>query len=242
MPGKFDTVTVALVGLHVVGQTVNHPEFLWGTFEHKMNSPATPDNTFTPSASRKDPKSYTLYKANTPFSQANLALDPPVLRLDATSQKLSPVTNVVLENQTGGENQANGPGNILVLNTQGEGFLAGQKPPQSVFANYMLVGTVWMMPNSYNVNSNQTNAVGSVNLANATAETFVQNAKNTPISNVLNCFLCHNASSYSFQTPPPPKLPNRLIALSHVLSYGTAYDVPNSISGKLLRRPLINGR
>jgi hypothetical protein len=98
VPGKFDTVTVALVGLHVVGQTVNHPEFLWGTFEHKINSPATPDNTFTPSASRKDPKSYTLYKANTPFSQANLALDPPVLRLDATSQKLSPVTNVVLEN------------------------------------------------------------------------------------------------------------------------------------------------
>ena len=242
VPGKFVTVTVALVGLHVVGQTVNHPEFLWGTFEHKMNSPATPDNTFTPSASRKDPKSYTLYKANTPFSQANQALDPPVLRLDAASQKLSPVTNVVLENQTGGENQANGPGNILVLNTQGEGFLAGQKPPQAVFANYVLVGTVWMLPNSYNVNSNQTNAVGSVDLANATAETFVQNAKNTPISNVLNCFLCHNASSYSFQTPPPPKLPNRLIALSHVLSYGTPYDVPNSITGKLLRRPLINGR
>ena len=95
---------------------------------------------------------------------------------------------------------------------------------------------------SYNVNSNQTSAVGSVDLANATAETFVQNAKNTPISNVLNCFLCHNASSYSFQTPPPPKLPNRLIALSHVLSYGTPYDVPNSITGKLLRRPLINGR
>ena len=40
VPGKFVTVTVALLGLHVVGQTVNHPEFLWGTFEHKMNSPA----------------------------------------------------------------------------------------------------------------------------------------------------------------------------------------------------------
>ena len=207
-----------------------------------MNSPATPDNTFTPSASRKNPKSYTLYKANTPFSQANQALDPPVQRLDAASQKLSPVTNVILENQTGGENQPNGPGNILVPNTQGEGFLAGQKPPQSVFADYFLVGTVWMLPNCYNVNSNQTSAVGSVDLANATAETFLQNAKNTPISNVLNCFLCHNASSYSFQTPPPPKLPNRLIALSHVLSYGTPYDVPNSITGKLLRRPLINGR
>ena len=74
--GKFVTVTVALVGLHVVGQTDNHPEFLWGTFEHKMNSPVTPDNTFTPSPTTSDPNSYTLYKANTPFSQVNNAVDP----------------------------------------------------------------------------------------------------------------------------------------------------------------------
>ena len=83
-------MTVALIGLHVVGQTDNHPEFLWGTFEHKMNSPATPDNTFTPSPTRKDPKSYTLYKGNTPFSQVNNAVAPPVLMLDAASQKLAP--------------------------------------------------------------------------------------------------------------------------------------------------------
>ncbi|MBI5911478.1 MAG: hypothetical protein HY848_16195 [Betaproteobacteria bacterium] len=242
VPGKFATVTVALVGLHVVGHTVNHPEFLWGTFEHKLNSPATPDNTFTPSATRKNPKSYTFYKANTPFSQANQAFDPPVLKLDEKTQKLTPVTNVVLENATGGENQPNGPGNIIALNGQAQGFLAGQKPPQSLFANYNLIGTVWMLPNSYNLNSNQTNAVGSVNLANGTAETFVQNAKNTPIGNVVNCFFCHNPASYSFQTPPPPQLPNRLIALSHVLAYGSVYEVPNSISGKLQLRPLLRGK
>jgi hypothetical protein len=34
---------------------------------------------------------------------------------------------------------------------------------------------------------------------------------------------------------------NRLVALSHVLSIGTPYEVPNSISGKLLLRPLIRG-
>ena len=113
-------MTVALLGLHVVGQTDNHPEFLWGTFEHKMNSPVTPDNTFTPSPTRKDPKSYTLYKANTPFSQVNNAVDPPALRLDAASQKLTPVTNVVLENQTGGENQPNGPGNVFSVNSQAQ--------------------------------------------------------------------------------------------------------------------------
>ena len=55
----------------------------------------------------------------------------------------------------------------------------------------------------------------------------------------MNCFFCHNATSYSFQTPPPPPLANRRIAISHVLGYASPYAVPNEISGKLLlRRPL----
>jgi hypothetical protein len=238
VPGKFVTVTVALLGLHVVGQTVNHPEFLWGTFEHKMNSPATPDNSFTPSATRKDPNSYTLYKASTPFSLVNNAFDPPGLKLDDASQKLTPVTHVVLENQTGGENQPNGVGNVIAINSQAQGAVAKFTPAaQATFANYNLVGTVWMAPNTYSVTSNQTNAVGSVNLANGTAETFVQYPKNNPIGNVQNCFMCHNATSYSFQPPPPAQLTNRLIAISHVLAIGSPYEVPNSISGKLLLVP-----
>jgi hypothetical protein len=241
--GKFVTVTVALIGLHVVGQTDNHPEFLWGTFEHKMNSPVTPDNTFTPSPTTSDPNNYTLYKANTPFSQVNNAFDPPDLKLDATTQKLTPVTNAVLENQTGGENQTDGPGNVIAINSSAQSSVAAFTPPaQAVFANYNLVGTVWMAPNTYNLNSDQTSAVGSVNLTNATAETFVQNAVNTPISGVINCFSCHNAGSYSFQPPPPAKLQNRLIALSHVLAIGSPYEVPNSIAGKLLLRPLVPAR
>ena len=246
VPGRFVTATVALVGLHVVGLTDNHPEFLWATFEHKTNSPATPDNTFTPSPTRKDPRSYTFYKGGTPFSQVNIPLDPTSsptrLVLDAATQKITPPTNVVQENATGGENQPNGPGNVIILNSQAQKAVSGFTPPQSTFANYDLIGTVWMLPNSYNLNSNQTDAVGSLDLANATAETFIQNADNAPIGKVLNCFLCHNPTSYSFQNPPPAKLPNRLIALSHVLAVGSPYEVPNLISGKLLLRPRVPGR
>jgi hypothetical protein len=238
---KFVTVKVALIGLHVVGYTENHPEFLWGTFELKKNSPQTADNTFTPSASRSDSNNYTLYKGGTPFSQVNVPAQPgahrPQLRLDPASQKLTPATNAVLENQTGGENQPNGVGNIFAITSQAQGILAKSKAPQSTFANYNLIGTVWMKANSYNLNSDQTSAIGSVTLANTTAETFVQAPKNTPMANVVNCFLCHNPTSYSFQTPPPAKLPNRLIALSHVLAAGSPYEVPNSISGQLLLRP-----
>jgi hypothetical protein len=105
-----------------------------------------------------------------------------------------------------------------------------REPAQRIFANYFLVGTLWMAPNSYNLTSNQTNGVGSVSLANVTAETFIQAATNNPIT--YNCFLCHNPTSYSFQSDPPP-LANRLIALSHALSVGSAYAVPNAISGNV---------
>jgi hypothetical protein len=53
------------------------------------------------------------------------------------------------------------------------------------------------------------------------------------MSKVKNCFMCHNASSYSFQTPPPAQLNNRLVAISHTLSVGTDYAVPNMISGNV---------
>ena len=57
------TVTVALVGLHVVGVVDNHPEFIWATFEHKDNTPDLP-----PGASLTTPvsnKNFTFYAANT---------------------------------------------------------------------------------------------------------------------------------------------------------------------------------
>jgi len=162
----------------------------------------------------------------------NLANIPPALTFDLASQRFSPVNNVVLENRTGGENQPSGPQNVLVVNASGQIFLAGDKGPQSVFANYNLIGSVWMQPNSYNLSSDQTSAVGSVVLANTTAETFFQVAKNQPISNVQNCFSCHNPTSYSYQKSPPP-LVNRRIALSHVLAVGTAYAVPNMITGRV---------
>jgi hypothetical protein len=105
------------------------------------------------------------------------------------------VTNAVLENQTGGENQQNGPGNIIAINTSAQKSVASFKPPQSTFANYNLVGTVWMLPNSYNLNSDQTSAVGSVDLANVTAETFVQNAK------ILRSAACRTASCATIRGP-----------------------------------------
>lgn len=228
--GQTDTVTVALVGLHVVGYTVNHPEFLWGTFEHNLNSPMVPDGTFSPSGSSS--QGYTFYTANTSYSKVNQAAVPPQLVLNEATQKLTPVTQTVLQWATGGENHPEGPANIQNINAQAQGIVAKLENVQNLFANYNLIGTVWLQPNTYvagnpaatDGNLNQL-ATGSVTLANTTAETFVQ----SPTSAAkMNCFMCHNATSYSFQ---PPKLATARIAISHVLAVGTPWAVPNEVSG-----------
>lgn len=224
--GKFDTVTVALVGLHVVGYTENHPEFLWATFEHNLNAPMLPDNTFSTSGSDKN--SYTFYKANTSYSQANLQnVDPPTLSFDSKTGKFSPKTNAVQMNKTGGENHSpSGPQNIANLNEQTQAFFEGLSGDQQKFASYLLIGTVWMDAGTFTADSGPTDAVGSVNLANSTAETFFQSPSNEKKSDWKNCFSCHNGSSYSFD-PSLPALKKRRIAMSHVLGEGTQYAVPN---------------
>jgi hypothetical protein len=238
--GKTTTATVALVGLHVVGVTVGHPEFLWGTFEQNLNSPAVPDNTFSSSGS--DPKSYTFYTANTPFTQVNLpnnpATGPGALAFDEKSQRFSPVTQAVQENKTGGEtNDPKGPENIGNLNRSSQGFLKGQAGNQAIFAGYSLIGTVWMKPNTYVTSTSNwqqlaaPNAFGSVVLANVTAETFVQSARDGDMSKVTNCFSCHNPTSFNFQ--PDNKLASRRVAISHALSVNAPlYAVANQIPVK----------
>jgi hypothetical protein len=260
--GDVIEVTVALVGLHVVGLTPDHPEFLWATFEHNLNAPMLDDNTFCDNLAEpgclkvSDPNNYTFYQSNTQYDNVNLQNQEvtykAALSFGQSSQKFSPATNVVQKNKTGGENHSpNGPANITNLNESAQGFLkalsAKTPNPQSVFSHYNLIGTVWMQPNTYVKTTtnwqglNQANAVGSVNLANSTAETFQQQAHNNtaPIKPIAadklgNCFECHNPQSFTYQTPPgKTALQARLVAISHVTAEGSAtYAVPNSITLK----------
>jgi hypothetical protein len=253
--GKTVTVDVALVGLHVVGQTINHPEFLWATFEHKDNSPRFKDGTFNPLSTASDPKTYTLYRGGTAFNTTNqpstqttatststplsapsttittTLAATPTFTFDPKTQKFSPVSNAVLANRTGGETfSPQGPANIDAINTSAHQLLAKTSPAQRVFANYDLIGTVWMMPGTFTLSSNQSTAVGSVNLANVTAETFVQNfTGSTAPANVGNCFSCHNPATFT-DVAPMPNLKQRRIAISHVTAAGSLYAVPNLLS------------
>jgi Pyruvate/2-oxoacid:ferredoxin oxidoreductase delta subunit len=226
--GTYSTVTVALVGLHVVGYTINHQEFIWGTFEHNLNTPATPDFTFQPSPSIKCSAGFTFCPNGTPYSTVNLCAWPGGSQyckggnLTLNGQAVSPITFAVQENATGGDTQPNGPSDIQNVNVQGQSHL------KSTFQYYHLVGTVWMEPNKYNVNSTVANSVGSINLTNTTAETFQQLAtKPTTPSN--NCFECHNPGANNYKACNFNALPNNIIGVSHVITLGTPWAVENQI-------------
>jgi hypothetical protein len=147
------------------------------------------------------------------------------------TQRFTPANNAVLENKTGGATfGANPQADIANVSSQTSAFLKGQGGGEAAFASYDLIGTVWMPSNFYvagnpaALSANQTNAVGSLNLANSTAETFEQVANVQPAGNIQNCFMCHNAT-----TLPQPFKPRR-VAISHVLEFGTQWAVPNLLN------------
>lgn len=237
---QFVEAQVALVGLHVVGYVEHHPEFLWATFEHQDNSPSFADGTFEFSDA-SDPRGYTFYAAGTPFTQDKVLVpnqpanagDPPLLTFDEATQTFSPITQVVQMNRTGGDTQPNGPSNIAAVNEASRNVMQ----QQNVFAaNYFLVGTVWLAPDSYvatNPEITDTSvqwngkAIGSVALANMTAETFMQSPGT---GDTLNCFTCHNPQSFYFEDKT---MPLRRVAISHALAVDTPFAVPNQAAGKI---------
>lgn len=237
--GKFEVVTVALVGMHVVGYTENHPEFLWATFEHNMNSPQFADNTFAFDASQSNPNSFTFYKAGTPFGQTTLLVDTnpgsgAVVSFDATTGKFTPITQVVQMNKTGGDTQPNGPANIATLNQVSQAQLKSLNA-STPFQNYNLIGTAWFKPNTFVIttpnwqNLDNSNAVGAISLMNTTAETFLQSTKGNQGN---NCFECHNAGSFSYSGIKPKQLAARRVAIMHMVAMGSAYEVPNTLPVK----------
>ncbi|MEY2502522.1 MAG: hypothetical protein QOI07_2856 [Verrucomicrobiota bacterium] len=210
--GKTRPVTVALVGLHVVGVTDNHPEFLWGTFEQVQNAPDLPPNMQPNSSDPVSAQGFTFYKANTPAIACNSPSPAP--SVDPAKQTVAPVTNVFRQFATGNA-AANRTADITAINSGAQGEMANMgtfKPPQpkeTVWANYKLIGTLWLQANTLKPdNGNMVpEGVGSVNLANATLETYFQGQG-------FSCFLCHNTGG---STSPKKPYPGKDINISHVI-------------------------
>lgn len=203
---RTEKVTVALVGIHIVGVVEDHPEFIWATFEHKNNAPDLPAGMLPNSPNPVSAQAWTFYAANTAAQDCNLG-NAGTVAFNATTNTLSPRTHIFRHFPFGGGSMEDTQ-NIQTLNQSVHTQLA---PENSVWGNYFLVGGVWFANGGALVpgldgSSIQAHVVGSVRISNATMESFTQATKK-------NCFACHHTGAGG-------GLPAMNMNLSHILKDG----------------------
>lgn len=191
---------LGLVGFHLAINTALHPEFIWVTYEHKRNDPdcakpsATSGWSFTSDAAAQCLAQNGLancgqYNFNQGSAAGSGTTSTPTQTCRTYPDGTDPVPPDVGPN---GNRNALNAFTIDTLNDQlvGPNGILTALPasnPMAVFANYTMQGAIWTNGGAASAVANQR---GSLELANTTMETFVQNPPPKP--NSLNCFGCHN--------------------------------------------------
>lgn len=213
-PNTTREVTVALLGIHVVGVIENHPEFIWSSFEHVGLAPNAADIP-----SKTDPKkevsdqSFPLYAAHTPAEQADTY--PSTYTLDAAKQTLSPATSVYRAYPGANVDNKESDEAVDSLN-ENIGKLFASKAPADVRAHYRLIGAVWLKNGAVDFALNDTfvdpdntpeekrRVAGENAMSNMAIESFTQ-------TDFPSCFSCHKTRASSGLKP-------KLLNVSHILS------------------------
>jgi hypothetical protein len=200
-----ETVTVALIGVHVVGVIKDHPEFVWATFELPATAPDLPAGMDPHSPNPVSALDFPLYKAGTAADQCNYL--PDKMSIDEATQAITPITNVFQEFPDGGATPPSTAAAIASSNSNFQSAIPAHKDKlDAVFANFRLTGSTWLLANTLKPGDGQmdTEAIGSIDLVNATMETFVQGPG-------TNCFTCHRTSGGS-------NYPGKNINTSHIIT------------------------
>lgn len=212
--GNTSIKKVALLGMHVVGVVINHPEFVWATFQHNDLAPVYD------------------WKNN----QATSA-DDKLLYSKGTTSGIDGIT------WTNGPNLPLKPFDLFqhgVPKTAGDHFMqTSQSEPMNfdniqsinacvasnlndVWNNYFYNGSIWIntdgmtpqqqaqtivnLGNSIGNAAPNSSARGSLSNANITMETYAQTFQGTigdiNVSNLINCFSCHTAVSLNKNRSP----------------------------------------
>lgn len=221
----FTQKRVALLGMHVVGVVINHPEFIWATFQHKDLAPVY------------------YWKKNHAAS-----LEEKLLYAKGETSGLNGITWTKT-----GPVTALKPYDLFqfgVPKTKDDQFMkTAQQEPMNfdniktindcvasklddVWKNYFYNGSLWidtdgmtpvkqaetMITWGDTLDSAEPGAIarGSLNNANITMETFTQTFESEmdsiSVSNLANCLSCHNAVSFVKGNPRSP------LYISHVFN------------------------
>jgi hypothetical protein len=227
VPNGQQTVTVALVGMHIVGSAKNHREMIWATFEHFGNAPNgvysyISANGLTQVASNtagtwlfcapNSPGPYNNQHMDVVTTPPNITADPPYTISASDTLRTAPFgASDNIQPNTQDQTPALSNSDVIAANNT----VLSQLISGDVRANYYLVGATWTFDGA-NPGGNydgkavtkSTNEVGTSQLTNTTMETYVQ----SPIGNAWspqnnNCFFCHGRHH--------PAIPQKL---SHIFS------------------------
>lgn len=183
-PTGQQTVELALVGMHVVGSTLNHPELVWATFEHGGNTPLATysyNSTTGPQTVSQNPSGTWLFSANGslgPFNILHMTFAGPPTNNIQSSGSFTISPSDTLRSEPWGIDGSNASSNteVISMNNHVRGMIAGG----DVRGNYIMTGATWVAGGGPPSTGFQ---VGTNQLSNATMETYQQGS---------NCFSCHS--------------------------------------------------
>jgi hypothetical protein len=184
-PTGQQTVQLALVGMHVVGSTSQHPEMVWATFEHIGNTPVatysytSTSGTQTVSENNSGNWVFAANGSGGPFNVAHMSFTgPPSDNIQSIpSFTISP--SDTLRAEPWGIDGTNTFSNTEVISMNSH--VLGMMASGDVRGNYTMSGATWTPFGS--PPSGAIPGVGTNRLANTTMETYQQGAS--------NCFTCH---------------------------------------------------
>lgn len=215
----FTKKKVALLGMHVVGVVINHPEFIWATFEHNDLGPNFDWSKNEANATTEQ----LLYKKGATSSINGIYWDT-VSNAPAEAARAYHLFEFGVPKTTSNDfmktSQAE-PENYDNIKSINASVLAKLN---DVWKNYAYHGSAWINTDGLSpqqqadtivkLSQNIANATpgsilrGCTNNANITMETYTQTFGNSlqgiNASNLANCFSCHNSESFSSGNPNSP--------------------------------------
>jgi hypothetical protein len=215
-------VSVALLGIHVVGRVANHPEFIWATFDHSMLAPTYDFSNSAGTDQVLSNQNYAFYDAGKKASECRMNFGTAqkfgfksIYQVYALGMAQS-ATDKSLPTSADRNNNRH----IMSLNKSVKDKLSQEKGP---WMNYAYTGSIWIDPTVQKLKPNDkqmgkltnANLRGSRALGNLTMETFEQpDAAISKTSGSNNCFLCHTTQD---DESGNPKIGYNL-AVSHVFT------------------------
>jgi hypothetical protein len=210
--GGTKVVTLALLGMHVVGSAAGHPEMIWATFEHFGNAPNAAyrynSTTGLKTVAQNTTGSWLFCASGSggPFNQMNAQTSPfgSSTIVSTPGHTISPSDTMRVKPFGAAFNVSPNPldptdaasnTEIIAINNS----VLGQLVSADIRRNYYMTGSTWTIGganpttnfgNPGNTGATPGKAVGTSQLANTTMETF-QQTTNTFDANSNNCFSCH---------------------------------------------------